>query len=273
MKRPSIIVAGLLVVTVLGLCVGGVQKFHDARKRTACSNTLKGMGLGLHAYHDLHKHFPAAIVETPSKELPPEQQLSWLVPMSMYMVALMDPKWQFDSKKPFDDPANAYVVNNPRYSYYLMCAASPDYAIDWRNTPDLDETKRITHYVGVTGVGKDAAWLARDHPDAGVFGYGRTTKQDDLDAKGASSVMMVIETATANGHWAQGGHGTARGLDLHGAAYLGEHGQFTSFHDGRFLFSRTFTTNVLFADCTVRGFTDETSDRVFESMVTLAGRE
>ena len=40
----------------------------------------------------------------------------------------------------------------------------------------------MTHYVGVAGVGPDAGRLPADDPRAGVFGYGRQTRLEDITA-------------------------------------------------------------------------------------------
>ena len=38
----------------------------------------------------------------------------------------------------------------------------------------------VTHYVGVAGVGPAAGSLKADDPKAGVFGYGRSTRVEDI---------------------------------------------------------------------------------------------
>jgi hypothetical protein len=69
----------------------------------------------------------------------------------------------------------------------------------------------VTHYVGVAGVGKDAAELPADHARAGVFGYGRQTRQQDL-VRGGASTIAVLGVQDQCGPWAQGGRATVRSL-------------------------------------------------------------
>ena len=88
-----------------------------------------------------------------------------------------------------------------------------------------------------------------------------------------ANVMALSETATDNAPWAIGGFGTARGLDTAGAFYLGEHGQFNAYHGWHYPLAEPFTTQVAMADATVRGLTSDVSDRVLESLATIAGNE
>lgn len=264
MNRTSIFVVVLVAFTFAGCCVIAVQRFDNAKCRTMCIDNLKSIGLALHNYHDTHKHLhlPDAVAHPPTKEFSPDKQLSWLSGLIVYLDSHMDPNWIVDDRLPWDHAKNRYVASREIRVY--LCAA---------NERRRGEIGGLAHYVGLTGVGKDAAWLPLGHPDAGVFGYERVTRFEDMK-KGTANVIMVAETATDNGPWVQGGHGTARGLDVDGVDYLGEYGQFNSFHGRRYWIGGiAFTTNVLMADGTVRALTSDTSDRVFESLVRINGFE
>ena len=69
----------------------------------------------------------------------------------------------------------------------------------------------VTHYVGVAGVGPDAGRLPADDPRAGVFGYGRPTRLEDITA-GVSHVIAVLGVSDHCGPWAAGGEATVRPL-------------------------------------------------------------
>ncbi len=69
----------------------------------------------------------------------------------------------------------------------------------------------VTHYVGVAGVGKDAALLPAEDPRAGVFGYGRQTRQQDL-LRGGANTIATLGVKDQCGPWAQGGRATVRPL-------------------------------------------------------------
>jgi hypothetical protein len=86
---------------------------------------------------------------------------------------------------------------------FLTCPASDECVRD--NGSELWKSPTpLTHYIGVAGVGADAAILPLGHPRAGVFGYDRRTLLKDGFPDGISNTLMLIETANNPGHWAYG---------------------------------------------------------------------
>jgi prepilin-type processing-associated H-X9-DG protein len=128
--------------------------------------------------------------------------------------------------------------------------------------------------VGIAGVGRDAAELSQNYPGVGVFGYDRKTKLADI-TDGASTTMIVAETAWKNGPWTAGGFPTVRGLEANGMSYLGKDGQFSGMHrsGSSFFFMGEYATNILFVDGSVRSFAESLDPRILEAMATIAGGE
>jgi hypothetical protein len=118
----------------------------------------------------------------------------------------------------------------------------------------------LTSYVGIAGVGKDAALLPADAPNAGLFGYDRVVKREQVTA-GISQAMMVAETGWENGLWAAGGFATVRGVDPMQQPYLGRDRPFGGLHPGGLF--------VLYVDGSARWVSDTVGPQVFLSMATI----
>jgi prepilin-type processing-associated H-X9-DG protein len=204
----------------LGTLAVMLAKAKVADADVQCKNNLRVIGVGVNQYHEDHKKvYPRAVV--PLEGQSPEKHASWLAAILPYLEvkANRETKWQalsgrLDLAKPWDDPANREALTY--YVAYYQCPGSPSF--DPHNRPGL------TDYVGVAGVGDDAASLPKGDPRAGFFGYQRDVTQDDVIAKsGASYKMMVLETTQNNGEWIAGGSPTVRGVGFD-TTFLSEQG-------------------------------------------------
>jgi hypothetical protein len=153
---------------------------------------------GLDAYRQAEGRFPAAAAG--SARLSTDERLSWiaaLLPFSGYA------EWhrQLDFAQPWNSPQNRPVTQQP-----LPEVVNPALG------PGRTEAGfPVTHYVGVAGVGGDAAGLKADDPRAGVFGHGRTTRPEDI-ADGAANTIALLGVTQRLGPWAAGGDPTVRAL-------------------------------------------------------------
>ena len=128
----------------------------------------------------------------------PQTRLSWIAEMLPY---LGHADWHVEPGYDWNNPHNKSVVEHPL----------PEVV-----NPALGPAKSrsgypVTHYVGVAGVGQDAAQLPANDPRAGVFGYGRQTRQEDL-VRGGANTIAVLGVQDQCGPWAQGGPATVRPL-------------------------------------------------------------
>jgi hypothetical protein len=145
----------------------------------------------------------------------------------------------------------------------FLCPSNPRWA-----TP---EEPALTHYVGVAGLGRDAATLPVTDRRAGFFGYDRTIGPRDVK-DGTSNTLMVIETSADNGPWAAGGRATVRGVDPDEAPFIGKGRPFGTIHyTPRFVGTPQAPVNGALADGSVRCLPESTSARTFEALATIAG--
>lgn len=269
-RQVLVVVAVLCVLICAGLLFPAMQKVREAAARMACAGHLCQLGFALHNYAGADpierkprpgEEFPRGTL--PNPDLPPERRLSWLVTVLPYIEQDRAFK-QFDLTRGPSDPRNEAAISN-RFRH-LTCPSSGE---RWKlPTP-------VTHYVGVSGVGADAATLPLKHPRAGVFGYDRRTSLKDGFPDGTSNTLMLIETANEPGHWAFGGRATVRGFEPGTAPYLGPERPFGGFHSGPpVLFgSRTHACNVGLADGSYRTLSSATAPEVLEALATVGGKE
>jgi prepilin-type processing-associated H-X9-DG protein len=243
------------VLTAAGIVAILVLNLQQTAAKTTCQDNLRQIGVALNKYADTHGSFPAAVAGP--RDLPPDRQLSWMSevvpllgegrPIGQRYQALAK---GIDRTKPWDDEANAAVVNTPVRIF--LCPASPDF--------DPNLPPGLTNYVGLAGIGPGAAMLKREDARAGMFGYDRGVKRGEMEG-GTSNTIMVLETGRDLGPWLAGGFPTVRELAPDATAYSGRGRPFGGLHDG--------FMNVLFADSHVETMSDRVSPRVIRQQATL----
>jgi prepilin-type processing-associated H-X9-DG protein len=259
------IVQTFVVVLILGAAAGlvvpAVAKVRDAARRMECENNLRQIGLSLGDYQDTYLgRYPTAAMAAPavspaagpsliaptwSEQVPPEKRLSWLVDLIPFV--------EQDRIYSSLDKTQGWDAEENRFAALLSfkCFHCPGY-------PDGPPVSTLwpSHYVGITGVGEDAAWLPSGDPDAGFFGYNRTLSVKDL-GRGTGATLVAAETSAAEGAWTAAG-ATVRGFDRAGAHFGGNH------RGG---------CQVVFADGSVRFLDATTTEREWMRMAVLSAAD
>jgi len=243
----ELVIVIAIIALLLMLLLPAVNKLGPCGgNRVGCANHLKHIGLALHIYADMHAQFPAGTIPNPG--LAPNQRLSWLIELLPYLEedALYR---QFDQSAAWDGEANLPLSRSPLR--FFQCPA-------WKANP------WETPYVGIAGVGSDAATSSFGDPKIGVFGYDRRVTFADVK-DGISYTLMVLETTRDTDSWARGGFTTVRGVNPEDKPYVGTGRLFGGIH--------VAGSNALMMDGSVWTFSDRISPEVVEALATIAGGE
>jgi len=262
MRRPVniAVLIGILALTAF-VAVVAVERVRETANRAKCVNNLKLLGLGAANYASAYQdRLPGATVW--GVDLPPEDRFSWYLDVLPFLEAA--PRPPYDLKKPWyseENRAREFVFSSnkdgtgaPRIGHWgdFHFGLCPSKQIEFQPGTFSD-----AHYVGIAGVGVDAASKPADAPGIGIFGYDRSLRYPEFK-NGTSNTLMAIETGFANGPWVASGFPTVRGLDPAGAAYIAVGGQFGGIHQSG--------ANALFADGSVRFLGNDISREAIETM-------
>jgi hypothetical protein len=270
MRARDLIVTLLIILTILGLIIPAIGKVRSVGNATVCRHNMRQIVIACHNYHDDFSGFPKGTIS--NVDLPAERRFSWLTQIWPYIVGGIS--YPRDETKPWDDP-----VNCPPRAWYYKMEGRPEVLmgnVDFLTCPSNRGISDAslpcpTSYVGIAGVGADAAELPLTDRRCGIFGYDRRVSLKDI-TDGTSTKMALAEVLDG-GPWSAGGRATVRGLVLSEQPYLGEGGQFASFHRTTSFFGWTADVHIAFADCSVRRFAPNVSPKVFEALATIAGGE
>ena len=211
---------------------------------------IRHVSLALHNYHDTFDSFPPGTVAVPG--LTVDQQFSWAVLTAPFIAGMnsgipkAEPRLNEGWASPYNRGLDTEVVKYFHDSDRIAPRADP-----WSGD-----------FVGIAGMGSDAAELPDGHPRAGVFGYGRTNTIASI-VDGTSNTMMLSTLRIPNQSIYAGGRETVRGFSqrpyLNGPDGIGSDG-------GR-------GVPILLADGSVRALTPEVAPAVVEALATKAGGE
>ncbi|HTU89663.1 MAG TPA: DUF1559 domain-containing protein [Gemmataceae bacterium] len=249
MTLSAVVTAATILGSIALVLLFAQEKNHIA----GCTNNLRQMGQAIYSYSDHNDHFfpPGTVVNA---ELKPQQRLSWQAAIWPYLseAAAAGKKagkqrektsGEIDFKEAWDTAANAGLRHNVPF---FLC---PIFAHELSSSQ-----VGLTSYVGVAGVGDEAATLPRSDANAGFFGYDRLLRAADISSR-LDATMSAIETKQNNGPWLAGGPPTLRGVPLDCDRYIGTDAAYGGLHRQG--------ANILWADGSVRIVTDKIDPDLF----------
>jgi hypothetical protein len=222
------------------------------------------------------KGFPRGTVERKGvnfgRQFPPDQRLSWVTGMLPFLgyddvARRLSPErgWrpEYDGNSLIDNNARLGAVLIPQ----LLDPSSPA-STWWVTMPSVPHRNyAATHYVGLAGVGLDAAEYPANDPQyanrLGIFGYNRETKLEDVKDGLSNTILMIQVPPTYKRPWIAGGGATVQGVP--------ETKSIEPFistqRDGK------KGTVALMADGSVRFIPAEIPDDAFRGLTTINGGE
>lgn len=266
LRGRGLAVAGLVLsafvtlVTLLGSIALVLLYVQERSYALGCANNLRQIGQAVHAYSKQNEdYFPPGTVINAG--LKPQQRLSWEAAILPYLFESESAGKKADKKRDkgigkiafneaWDAPANAGLRSN------VLPFLCPVLAHEL-----MPGKVGLTAYVGIAGVGEDAATLPRSDVNAGFFGYDRLLQAKDITAL-LSATAAALETRHDNGLWPAGGSPTVRGVLPEGNRYVGNDAAFGGLHRNR--------ANILWADGSVRALSDEIDPELFRNLARIA---
>lgn len=249
-RLVNVLVVVGMIVLALGLLFAFLPEAWWQSSRSVCAEHLRIIGTGVRHYVEHHDHYPAGTIANVDLAVP--KRLSWYVEIQP-LIASDAKTASIDRAKAWDAAENRAAVDKVRA--LLLCPASSRRG--GKGEPAL------TTYIGMAGLGADAAELPVSEPCAGIFGYDRRTRPADI-RRGIAYTVLLPETQSDIGPWAEGGPSTVRGLIVKEIPYLGMSRQYGGLHLGG--------ANVLFVDGHVPFVSEAVDPRVLRAETTIAPR-
>ncbi len=246
----------------------GVAEMTESRQR------IHELADAIQAYAKAKGQFPQGANPRPynsDRNIPwrPDQRLSWLVELLPYVAGGEFKDLPTSNEKTWNEPPTnilsattvipqfvAPLPKEKQFEYYIQYPGMKSFPLG------------ATHYVGIAGVGLDAAEYRADDPDKaklrGVFGYDRVTTLKDIKDGLSNTIVAVQVPPDHKSPWIAGGGSTVRGVseDLDCVRpfvctkYQGKDGTFAIMADGK-----------------VRFIPANIAPKTFQAMCTIAGGE
>ncbi len=187
---------------------------------------------------------------------PPDQRVSWMAELLPYLGydqvsrrVRRDLSWRDEENI---TPASVLVPN-----FLAPGSVKSTWYVSY---PAIEPELAATHFVGMAGVGLDAATYPPDHPDAGIFNYDRRTSLAGVPNK-SKTIFMIQVPPGFHSPWIAGGGSTIRGVPQTKSVQ-----PFLSLND-----KHERTTTVVMADGSVKTISAKISDDVFKALCRVKG--
>jgi uncharacterized protein (TIGR03067 family) len=195
----------------------------------------------------------------------PDQRLSWMAEVLDYLPESDYKELKPDMDKSWNEGKNLQIAAVP-VPQFVMPVRGKDVLGYYVRYPGQRFSLAATHFVGVAGIGLDAAEYAANDPAVakklGAFGYDRVTKLEDVKDGLANTIVAIQVPPEHATPWLAGGGSTVRGVSEDDdcvrpfvcAEHNGVRGTFAIMGDGKVRFiPETIPAATFRALCTIAG--------------------
>jgi hypothetical protein len=220
-------------------------------------------------YLKANNHFPRGTAERAAGAdrglgWRPDQRLSWMVELLPHLGTGELAGLNVDRDKSWTEAPNDQIarVVVPQF----LAQGKTGFGHRYIRYPTPSKVFAPTHFVGLAGVGLDAASYAANDPATagkrGIFGYDRVTRREDVKDGLAKTILLIQVPADHKSPWMAGGGSTVRGVSEDDdcvapfvcAEYRGRKGTFAVMADGKVRFiPATIDPKIFRALCTIAG--------------------
>jgi prepilin-type N-terminal cleavage/methylation domain-containing protein len=148
----------LVVIAIIGILIAlllpAVQAAREAARRAECQNKLKQLGLAMHNYHDIYKHFPRGAEENVYKK--PQTDTTFIRGTTWLLYLLPQIEQQsvydlYDFTQAYNSATNLAVANIEIAAF--KCPSGPSEVRSGNSAEQTSDGTRnhTTHYYGVMG--------------------------------------------------------------------------------------------------------------------------
>lgn len=245
----ELLVAMAVIGILIGLLLPAVQAAREAARRTECTNNLRQLGIGLHAYHDAHGCFPPGGIEWRPPGNSTRRQVAWSA-LLLPWIGQRDLYAELDLSTPFDSPANAAAAATIVTLYLCPTRRDPIALIDGRGPCD---------YGGIYG----ERITGSNSPPKGTMVYDRAIRLAEVTDGTSQTLILAEDTAWPDGQWINGRNIFDQAFAINAAPPF--ENDIRSDHPGG--------ANGLLVDGAVRFLTAATDLRTLAAICTRAGGE
>jgi prepilin-type N-terminal cleavage/methylation domain-containing protein/prepilin-type processing-associated H-X9-DG protein len=200
-RRAFTLIELLVVIAIIAILIGlllpAVQKVREAAARTACSNNLKQIGLGMHNYESAYGFMPQA-GSYPTTAAPATPYAGWSVFILPHVEQgnLLLGSTGYQTNKDWFDPVNQPAVKTPVKLFQCPSTPNPNRQVDSLiilGTPDATgRTAAASDYMAPRGY-SDSTYTPSSARGALNWYSEKATIQAITD--GTSNTLMVTEQA------------------------------------------------------------------------------